>query len=146
MTFIGCNDSEVMEQGTSTIEERIPVTLNVAIPLADLPSSRAITDDSAIHNYEIWVFSKGQLYERIKPGDKYQGKSKVELSGDGELKLLLPEGLQDVTLAMVANVNNISAGQKQLLTIARAYLSNRPILILDEATRFPKRKNIISSK
>ena len=29
---------------------------------------------------------------------------------------------------------NISAGQKQLLTIARAYLSDRPILILDEAT------------
>ena len=29
---------------------------------------------------------------------------------------------------------NISQGQKQLLTIARAYLSNRPILILDEAT------------
>ena len=29
---------------------------------------------------------------------------------------------------------NISAGQKQLLTIARAFLSNRPILILDEAT------------
>ncbi len=29
---------------------------------------------------------------------------------------------------------NISQGQKQLLTIARAYLSKRPILILDEAT------------
>ena len=29
---------------------------------------------------------------------------------------------------------NISQGQKQLLTIARAYLSERPILILDEAT------------
>lgn len=29
---------------------------------------------------------------------------------------------------------NISGGQKQLLTIARAYLLNRPILILDEAT------------
>ncbi len=29
---------------------------------------------------------------------------------------------------------NISAGQKQLLTIARAYLADRPVLILDEAT------------
>ena len=30
--------------------------------------------------------------------------------------------------------DNVSAGQKQLLTIARAFLADRPILILDEAT------------
>jgi ATP-binding cassette subfamily B protein len=30
--------------------------------------------------------------------------------------------------------SNISQGQKQLLTIARAILADRPILILDEAT------------
>jgi len=32
------------------------------------------------------------------------------------------------------DAQNISQGQKQLLTIARAYLSDRPMLILDEAT------------
>jgi ATP-binding cassette subfamily B protein len=30
--------------------------------------------------------------------------------------------------------SNLSAGEKQLLTIARAFLADRPILILDEAT------------
>ncbi|MEO1768709.1 ABC transporter ATP-binding/permease [Enterococcus sp. 665A] len=30
--------------------------------------------------------------------------------------------------------SNISQGQKQLLTIARAILADKPILILDEAT------------
>lgn len=114
MTFISCNDSEVMEQGTSTIEERVPVTLNTAIPLADLPSSRVITDDSAINNYAIWVFSNNQLYEAIYPGDLYKGENKVELSANGKLKLLLPIGLSNVTLAMVANVNNISELQPSL--------------------------------
>lgn len=32
------------------------------------------------------------------------------------------------------DATNISSGQKQLLTIARTFLANRPILILDEAT------------
>jgi|SRR5665648_62143 len=32
------------------------------------------------------------------------------------------------------DANNISQGQKQLLTIARAILADSPILILDEAT------------
>lgn len=43
----------------------------------------------------------------------------------------LPEGFNTV---INEESTNISGGQKQLLTIARAYLSNRPILILDEAT------------
>jgi ATP-binding cassette subfamily B protein len=43
----------------------------------------------------------------------------------------LPDGYQ-----MIVNeeANNISQGQKQLLTIARAVLADKPILILDEAT------------
>ena len=37
---------------------------------------------------------------------------------------------------MIVNeeANNISQGEKQLLTIARAILKNPPIMILDEAT------------
>lgn len=42
----------------------------------------------------------------------------------------LPEGFDTVLSESVA----ISAGQKQLLTIARAMLQNAPMLILDEAT------------
>lgn len=43
----------------------------------------------------------------------------------------LPNGYETI---INEDSTNISAGQKQLLTIARAYLSDRPILILDEAT------------
>ncbi len=43
----------------------------------------------------------------------------------------LPDGYDTV---INEDSTNISAGQKQLLTIARAYLSDRPVLILDEAT------------
>ena len=43
----------------------------------------------------------------------------------------LPEGYDTV---LNEEASNISQGQKQLLTIARAILANAPILILDEAT------------
>jgi ATP-binding cassette subfamily B protein len=43
----------------------------------------------------------------------------------------LPEGYATV---INEEANNLSQGQKQLLTIARAFLADHPILILDEAT------------
>ena len=42
----------------------------------------------------------------------------------------LPHGLDYV----ISDTNTISAGQKQLLTIARAMVKNAPLMILDEAT------------
>ena len=43
----------------------------------------------------------------------------------------LPDGYN---MELNEDASNVSQGQKQLLTIARAILANRPILILDEAT------------
>src|SRR5207249_3960432 len=43
----------------------------------------------------------------------------------------LPEGYETV---LNDDASNISAGQKQLLTIARAFLADPTVLILDEAT------------
>ena len=47
---------------------------------------------------------------------------------------------------MVLNeeTSNISQGQKQLLTIARAILADNPILILDEATSSVETRTEIS--
>jgi len=44
---------------------------------------------------------------------------------------MLPKGYDTV---LDEDATNISQGQKQLLTIARAFLANNPIIILDEAT------------
>src|ERR1035437_1907675 len=43
----------------------------------------------------------------------------------------LPDGYDTL---LDEDASNLSAGQKQLLTIARAFLASPPILILDEAT------------
>src|SRR5207253_2175056 len=43
----------------------------------------------------------------------------------------LPEGYQTV---LEDEATNVSQGERQLLTIARAFLADPPILILDEAT------------
>lgn len=77
----------------------------------------------------------GTVYENIAYGK--ESATKEEVMNAAKLAHIdlfvdaLPNGYDTV---INEDSTNISAGQKQLLTIARAYLSNRPILILDEAT------------
>lgn len=83
---------------------------------------------------DTWLF-KGTIFENVALGKDGATLKEVERACekahiDGFINSL-KEGYNTVINEDSAN---ISGGQKQLLTIARAYLSDRKILILDEAT------------
>lgn len=81
------------------------------------------------------VLFSGSVYDNIAYGKPSATEEEVVRSAvaahiDGFINSL-PSGYQT---QINEDSTNISGGQKQLLTIARAYLTDRPILILDEAT------------
>ncbi|MBE6635439.1 MAG: ABC transporter ATP-binding protein [Ruminococcaceae bacterium] len=83
---------------------------------------------------ETWLFC-GTIYENIvygredaTPEEVYAAARQAHISSYIES---LPDGYNTV---LSDDGINISKGQKQLITIARAFLSKAPILILDEAT------------
>ncbi len=83
---------------------------------------------------DTWLFS-GTIYDNIAYGRPDATEEEVhEAAKRAHIDRFirsLPNGYDTV---INEETTNISGGQKQLLTIARAYLANRPILILDEAT------------
>lgn len=117
ISLAGCNDSETMDQSDRVVEKRIPIQLNTAIPLAELPSSRAIQNDSQINSYAIWVFEEGKFAEAIYHDQIYLEDNTeypmVDLKDNGNLYILLPEKYKKVTLAMVANVPDIKKQEPQ---------------------------------
>ncbi|MCV3296706.1 MAG: ABC transporter ATP-binding protein [Oenococcus sp.] len=83
---------------------------------------------------ETWLFT-GSVFENIKYGNERATKDQViaaakEAYADTFIQQL-PQGYQT---QLNEAASNISQGQRQLLTIARAFLSDPEILILDEAT------------
>ena len=83
---------------------------------------------------ETWLFH-GTIYDNIvygredaTPEEVYKAAKSARIASYIES---LPDGYRTV---LSDDGVNISKGQKQLITIARAFLSNAPILILDEAT------------
>ena len=83
---------------------------------------------------DTWLFS-GSIYENIAYGKEGASREEVlEAARRAHIDFYvdtLPEGYDTL---INEESTNISGGQKQLLTIARAYLADREILILDEAT------------
>lgn len=83
---------------------------------------------------DTWLFS-GTIYENIAYGCPGATKEAVEEAARKAHLDYYISTLPDGYNTMINEEStNISGGQKQLITIARAYLSNRKMLILDEAT------------
>ncbi len=83
---------------------------------------------------DTWLFN-GTILENIRYGrDDATDEEVVAAARAARIDRYirtLPEGYNTV---INEEMTNISQGQKQLLTIARAFLANPPMLILDEAT------------
>lgn len=83
---------------------------------------------------DTWLF-KGTVRENIRYGNAEADDAMVEAAARAALAdhfiHTLPDGYD---FELNEDASNVSQGQKQLLTIARALLADRPILILDEAT------------
>lgn len=83
---------------------------------------------------DTWLFS-GTIFENIAYGKEDATMEEVvaaaKVARIHSFIMRLPQGYDTV---ISDNGTNISKGQKQLLTIARAMLMDSPMLILDEAT------------
>lgn len=83
---------------------------------------------------DTWLF-KGSIKENIRYGRASATDDEVHAAARAALAdhfiRTLPGGYD---FELNEDASNLSQGQKQLLTIARAFIADRPILILDEAT------------
>ena len=83
---------------------------------------------------DTWLF-EGTIKENLLYGKPDAGEEElrvaIETAMVDHVIKSLPDGMNTI---LGESADNISAGEKQLLTIARAMLANAPITILDEAT------------
>ena len=83
---------------------------------------------------DTWLFS-GTIMDNIRYGKKDATMEEViNASKSANIHHFIMTQPDTYNMLLNEETNNISSGQKQLITIARAILSNPKVLILDEAT------------
>ena len=117
MKFYNINDGDILIDGVSVKELK----------------RENIHDLFIMVLQDTWLFN-GSIRDNIKYNKKNVSDETIEKALDtvGVLHFVksLPGGLD----YEITDSNSISAGQKQLLTIARGMVKDAPFLILDEAT------------
>ncbi len=121
--------------------------VNLLMKFYNLNSGDIIIDEQSIHNLtrrnihnlftmvlqDTWIF-EGTIKENIRYNNKNITDEEIvdacKKVGLHHLIKTLPDGYDTV----LTDSDNLSSGEKQLLTIARAFVSKKPYLILDEAT------------
>lgn len=103
------------------------------VDTATLPRN-VVRDMFAMVLQDTWLFG-GTVFDNVAYGNPNATEEDVHKACefahvDGFIDGL-PDGYQTV---INEETTNLSGGQKQMLTIARSYLANKPMLILDEAT------------
>lgn len=83
---------------------------------------------------DTWAFS-GTILENIRYGNLLATEEEViEAAKAAQIDHFITNLSDGYNTVLNEDSENISQGQKQLLTIARAFLANKKLLILDEAT------------
>src|SRR5699024_11061632 len=83
---------------------------------------------------DTWL-NNGTLRENIRYGNPDATDEEVEAAAKAaHIDHFIKTQSKGYDMEVNEEATNISQGQKQLLTIARAFLADAPILILDEAT------------
>lgn len=103
------------------------------VDIRDMPKAQ-LRDNLSMVLQDTWLFS-GSIYENIRYGNDQASESQVRKAAQAahvdDFVHQLPEGYDTI---LNEDASNISQGQKQLITIARAFLADPQVLILDEAT------------
>ena len=96
-------------------------------------SSRSVLDKMTMIGHDSWIF-KGTVRENLLLGNPGATEEEMKEALKKVNLLSFIEAQGGLAMPLLSNGTNISGGQKQRLSLARALLHDTPVYIFDEAT------------